>query len=224
MSQDDEKGFFDRLGGILNAPLPGTEKPTPQAPVAADDEDDDSLVGRIKDILSAPLPGTAQAETAGEAAGSTPQPTSEAPAGLAGQGGAAASQVHEKTPELDEDELGEAWWQQDWAAFRAHQARERNGLELKQRRDEEKFVAYQQQEKQRFDVHQQQELEAFTRQQYWRLTAWNQAVASSPGHKPPPPPWDMPAGAQRPPPGFPMPGPVGGPPPWMPPPGGRRRS
>ena len=30
MSQEDDKGFFDRLGEILNAPLPGMQ--TPQAP------------------------------------------------------------------------------------------------------------------------------------------------------------------------------------------------
>ena len=130
----------------------------------------------------------------------------------------AAPQAYEKTPEFDEDELDEAWWKQDWAAFRAHQQRDRNGLDLKQRRDQENFVAYQQQEKQRFDGHQQQEFEAFTRQQQWRLNAWKQAVARSPGQKPPPPPWDMPPGA-------PMPGPMSGPPPWMRPPGpGRRRS
>jgi hypothetical protein len=215
MAQKEDKGFFDRLGEILNAPLPGTQRPTSQ-PQASADDDDDSLLERVKDILNAPLPGTPQVETGNEAPASVGQP---------GQAGTAAPQAYEKTPEFDEDELDEAWWKQDWAAFRAHQERERNGLDLKQRRDQEKFVAYQQQEKQRFDGHQQQELEAFTRQQQWRLSAWKQAVASSLGQKPPPPPWDMPPGAQMPPPGFPMPGPMGGPPPWMRPPGpGRRRS
>jgi hypothetical protein len=146
MAQEDNKGFFDRLGEILNAPLPGTEKPTSPTQVAADDEDADSLMERIKDILNTPLPGTAEAEMAGEeAAGSTPQtvPTSGAAKAQAGQAGTAAPQNYEKTPELDEDELEEAWWQQDWAEFRAHQAREQNGLDLKQRRDQENFVAYQ---------------------------------------------------------------------------------
>lgn len=167
MAQEEEKGIFDRLGEILNAPLPGTP----------------------------------QVETRNE--------TSGAPVGQPGQ---AAPQASEKTPEFDEDELDEAWWKQDWAAFRAHQQKDRNGLDLKQRRDQENFVAYQQQEKQRFDGHQQQ----------WRLNAWKQAVARSPGQKTPPPPWDMPAGAQMIP---PMPGPMGGPPPWMRPPGpGHRRS
>jgi hypothetical protein len=211
MAQEEDKGFFDRLGDILNSPLPGTQRPTSQTQAYTDNDDDDSLLERVKDILNAPLPGTAQSEKGSEAPGGTP-------VGQADQAGAAAPQPYQKTPELDEDELDESWWKQDWAAFRAHQEREHNGLDLKQRRDQEKFVAYQQQEKQRFDGHQQQELEAFASQQQWRLDAWKQAVANSPGQKPPPPPWDMP-------PGFPMPGPMGGPPPWMrPPSSGRRRS
>jgi hypothetical protein len=138
---------------------------------------------------------------------------------------APAPQSQAKTPDLDEDDLDEAWWKQDWAAFRAHQERERNGLDLKQRSDHEKFIAYQQQEKQRFDQHQQQELEAFTRQQHWRLNAWKQALAGNPGHKPPPPPWGPPPGAPMMPPGHPGPGQMAGPPPWLQPPGpGRRRS
>ncbi|MEA2079210.1 MAG: hypothetical protein U9P00_05010 [Pseudomonadota bacterium] len=215
MAQD--KGFFDKLGEILNAPLPGTQAPASQTEASAGD-DDDSILERIKDILNAPLPGTPQVETGNEASGT--------PVGQPGQADTAATQAHEKTPEFDEDELDEAWWKQDWAAFRAHQAQERNGLDLKQRRDQEKFVAYQQQEKQRFDGHQQQEFAAYTHQQQWRLTAWKQAVASSPpGQKPPPPPWEFPPGQQSMPPGGPMGGPRGGPPPWMRPPGpGRRRS
>ena len=213
MAQEEDKGFFDRLGEILNAPLPGTRRPTSQPQESAgEDDDDDSLLERVKDILNAPLPGTPQVKTGNEA------PASGAPVGQAGQAGTAAPQAYEKTPEFDEDELDEAWWKQDWAAFRAHQERESNGLDLKQRRDQENFVAYQQQEKQRFDGHQQQEFEAFKHQQQWRLNAWKQAVARSPGQKPPPPPWDMRPGA-------PLPGPMGGPPPWMRPPGpGRRRS
>ena len=205
MAQEEDKGFFDRLGEILNAPLPGTQGQAPQTQAPAADDDDGSVLERIKDILNAPLPRAPQAES--------------------GSGAATASGAHAKTPEFDEDELDEAWWKQDWAAFRAHQEQERNGLGHKQNGDLEKFKAYQQQEKQRFDGHQQQELAAFINQQHRRLSAWNQAVANSPpGQKPPPPPWDMPAGGQRPPQGQPMPGgPRGGPPPWMRPPGGGRR-
>jgi hypothetical protein len=211
MAQEEDKGFFDRLGEILNAPLPGTQGQAPQTQAPAADDDDGSVLERIKDILNTPLPGTPQAES-GSGGSAAP----------AGQQPGTAAQV--KTPEFDEDELDEAWWKQDWAAFRAHQEQERNGLNLKQGGDLEKFKAYQQQEKQRFDGHQQQEFAAFTSQQQRRLSAWNQAVANSPpGQKPPPPPWDMPAGGQRPPQGQPMPGPMGGPPPWMRPPGGGRR-
>jgi len=226
MAQEQDKGFFDRLGEILNAPLPGTRRPTPQKQ-STDDEDDDSMLERIRDILSTPLPGTAGPESASEAdrAAHPGRPVPDAPAVPPGAPATTSAEPQEKTPELDEDDLDEAWWKQDWAAFRAHQAQERNGLDRKQRGDHEKFIAYQQQEKQRFDQHQQQELEAFTRQQQWRLNAWQQALASNPGHTPPPPPWGPPPGAQMPPPGYPGAGPVGGPPPWMRPPGpGRRRS
>jgi len=226
MAQEQDKGFFDRLGEILNAPLPGTQRPTPQPQSPADD-DDDSVLERIRDILSTPLPGTGEEESASEAdnAASPGQPVPDAPAAPSAAPPSGTAQPQEKTPALDEDDLNEAWWQQDWAAFRAHQERERSGLDLKQRGDHEKFIAYQQQEKQRFDQHQQQELEAFTRQQHWRLNAWQQALASNPGHKPPPPPWGPPPGAPMMPPGYPGAGPMGGQPPWMRPPGpGRRRS
>lgn len=222
MAQEEDKGFFNRLGEILNAPLPGTREGSEQSEASAADDNDDSLMERIKDILNTPLPGTAPPESGDQAPGSGQQQSTTG-AG-AGQPGTVAPRSTEPTPELDEDDLDEAWWRQDWAAFRAHQARERQGLELKQRRDQEKFTAYQQQEKQRFEGHQQQELEAFTRQQQWRLNAWQQAAASNPGQKPPPPPWDMASGGRMPP-GSGMLGPMAGPPPWIRPPGpGRRRS
>ena len=223
MAQEEEKGFFDRLGEILNAPLPGSQgAPAQQPRSSTDEDDDDTLLERIKDILNAPLPGTPQADSS---EGATPA-DQQGPAAEAGT--EAATPPREKTPEIDDDDLDEAWWKQDWSAFRAHQAQEGNGLALKQQRDQEKFAAYQQQEKQRFDAHQQQEYAAFVQMQGWRQAAWKQALATSPpGQKPPPPPWHMPPGAQRMPPGSP---PVGGPgngaPPWMrPSPGrGRRRS
>ncbi len=220
MAQDEDRGFFERLGDILNAPLPGTQAPEARRETAAPtDDDDDSLLERIKDILSTPLPGTSQADT-----------PDAAPATAARAGGAVAAepveQGHEsiepspaKTPELDEDDLDQAWWKQEWAAFRAHQQRERDGLDLKQQRDLEKFAAYQQQEQQRFEQHQQQELAAFTHQQHLRLRAWQQAAAARPGQTPPPPPWGMPPPG---PPGMPPHGQPGGPPPWLRP-GGRRR-
>jgi hypothetical protein len=78
MAQDEDKGIFDRLGEILNAPLPGTQRPTSQTRASTDDDDDDSLLERIKDILNAPLPGTPQVETGNE--------TSGAPVGQPGPG------------------------------------------------------------------------------------------------------------------------------------------
>ena len=222
MTQDEDKGFFDRLGDILNAPLPGTHTPEARRETATQDDDDDSLLERIKDILSTPLPGTPQAEAGAGAPATDERTGGSLAADSAGQAGVVVERPHEPTPELDEDDLDQQWWKQDWAAFRAHQQRERSGLDMKQQNDLEKFTAYQQQEQQRFDSHQQQELDAFTRQQHWRLTAWQQAAAARPGQTPPPPPWGMPP--QGMPPGMPPRGPMGGPPPWLQPRGpGRRR-
>ncbi|MFZ0789248.1 MAG: hypothetical protein WAM94_06470, partial [Chromatiaceae bacterium] len=61
MADNDDKGFFDRLGEILNTPLPGTKTASNDDSPAAPDsqqEDDGGLIERIRDILSAPLPGT----------------------------------------------------------------------------------------------------------------------------------------------------------------------
>ena len=63
---ENKKSFFERMGEILNAPLPGTERgaevkvesqsgTNTSADVA--NENDDSLLARIKDILNTPLPG-----------------------------------------------------------------------------------------------------------------------------------------------------------------------
>ena len=174
MAQEEEKGFFDRLGEILNAPLPGSQgAPAQQPRSSTDEDDDDTLLERIKDILNAPLPGTPQADSSEGAAPADQQgPAAEA-------GTEAATPPREKTPEIDEDDLDEAWWKQDWSAFRAHQAQEGNGLALKQQRDQEKFAAYQQQEKQRFDAHQQQEYAAFVQMQGWRQAAGSKAATAA---------------------------------------------
>lgn len=209
MAHDDDNGFFDRLGEILNAPLPGT-RTAPQE--HAGDANDPSLLERIKEILNAPLPGTPEAE---------PRPSAETPATVP-PAGTAGGQVAGPSPEIDEDDLAEDWWRQEWATFRAHQEEQRHGLELKQRADQDKFAAYQLQEKQRFESHQQGELTAFRQQQAWRLNAWRQAAAASPSQKPPPPPWGPPPGPPMMPPS--MPGPAAmGPPPWMRGPGPWRR-
>ena len=77
MAQDEDKGFFDKLGEILNAPLPGTQGPASQQTQSSSQDDDDSLLERVKDILNAQLPGTPQSETS-------------TPAGQPGQWGAEA--------------------------------------------------------------------------------------------------------------------------------------
>jgi hypothetical protein len=220
MSEQEDKGFFDRLGEILNAPLPGTRSSEasrpPAEPEATTGEEDPSLLERIKEILNTPLPGSTDAQ------GMPSSPSSEPPAHSPSDSGGTPASRSGQTSDLDEDDLDEQWWQQDWAAFRAHQAQERQGLEQKQQGDLAKFTAYQDQEKRRFEAHQQQELDFFRQQQRWRLNAWHQAVAASPGGPPPPPPWGMPAAPgmmpQGGPPGSPM-----GPPPWMRPSGPRRR-
>lgn len=225
MSEQEDKGFFDRLGEILNAPLPGTrpsEAPRPPAePQATTAEEDPSLLERIKEILNTPLPGSADAQ------GVPSSPSGEPPTHPRADSGGTPADQGGQTPDLDEDDLDEKWWKQDWAAFRAHQAQERQGLEEKQRGDLAKFAAYQDQEKRRFEAHQQQELDFFRQQQHWRLNAWRQAVAANPGGRPPPPPWGMPAvPGMMPQGGPPIGGPPGGPmgpPPWMRPSGRRGR-
>lgn len=235
MSQQDERSFFDRLGEILNAPLPGTKAPKAQQTSERTEEisgqEDASLLERIKEILNTPLPGSggshgpsASADQEGTpqetGAGAGPAPSSAQEIPNAGTH-AAGAPAHEdaRTPDLDEDDLDEQWWKQDWAAFRAHQEQERQGLEQKQSVDLAKFAAYQDAEKRRFEAHQQQELNVFRQQQQWRLSAWKQAMAANPGGRPPPPPWGMPVPPGMVPPGGPpmgpsFPGPLSAPP-WV---------
>lgn len=214
MKPGEENGFFDRLGEILNAPLPGTGN---QQAGPVDDDDEDSLIEHIKDILKQPLPGTA---TAGESQEEVSTTTGDAaPAGKS-EVPPADIAVAGDEPAPDPDAMEENWWDREWDHFRAHQEKERNGFNLKQRRDHETYARYQEQEKQRFDAHQQREFEAFRRQQQWKLDSWRQRIeqqAGVPGQPPgrmPPPPWAaMPTG--------PFPG--GFPPPGMRPPPSRRR-
>ncbi len=51
---NQQKSFFERMGELLNTPLPGTSTKT-KTPV---EEYDDSLLSRVKEILNAPLPGS----------------------------------------------------------------------------------------------------------------------------------------------------------------------
>lgn len=214
MGSNDESGFFDKLGEILNAPLPGTSRDQTGAVDVADEDDEESILERVKDILQQQLPGTASAgqETARAKPGSAEAPAVE------------ATEATEATvePAPDPDSLEENWWDREWDAFRVHQDKERKGFNLKQRRDQENFARYQEQEKLRFDAHQEQEFEGFRRQQQWKLDGWKQRIEQqaagqvhAPGQRPPPSPWAvMPPG--------PLPG--GFPPhPGMRPPPRRRR-
>jgi hypothetical protein len=180
MTDNSDKGFFDRLGELLNTPLPGTQGSHPAdtdpAPAATDDEA--GLLAHIRDILNAPLPGTARAGDAdgsvqpsrpavsnapitrpGEHAPQTSAPpgpvigSAVEPAGAPDGGG----QMEPPAPDLAEDALAEDWWQGDWDTFKAHQAQEARGLEIKQSQDRNKFAAFQEQERQRFAAHQGQE-------------------------------------------------------------------
>jgi hypothetical protein len=249
MTDNSDKGFFDRLGELLNTPLPGTQGSHPAdtdpAPAATDDEA--GLLAHIRDILNAPLPGTARAGDAdgsvqpsrpavsnapitrpGEHAPQTSAPpgpvigSAVEPAGAPDGGG----QMEPPAPDLAEDALAEDWWQGDWDTFKAHQAQEARGLEIKQSQDRNKFAAFQEQERQRFAAHQGQEEAAFRHHQQWKLNTWRQyQQALKSGRQVPPPPFALPPGAPLPPgmpmpPGGPMPVPMSGPgmpppPPWL---------
>ena len=41
MAQQEDKGFFDKLGEILNAPLPGAKAPASKQTQSSPEEDDD---------------------------------------------------------------------------------------------------------------------------------------------------------------------------------------
>ena len=237
MADNDDKGFFDRLGEILNAPLPGTKTasttPAPAAPGSPQD-DDGGLLERIRDILSTPLPGTTvpgggtpggaqAAEVAAEtqaqgqpmapaAQSGTPVPGEAPPAAQAGVP-QPTQQMAPSAPDLSKDALSEDWWQRDWAAFKAHRSEEGRGFDLKQEQDRAKLAAFQGQEQQRFAAHQQQEEAMFRQHQQWKLNVWHQyQQALQSGRQVPPPPFALPPNA---PPGAPMP--PGMMPPWMPP-------
>jgi hypothetical protein len=244
MTDNADKGFFDRLGELLNTPLPGTQQPTGTQPspgsvtpsAAVDDEA--GLLAHIRDILNTPLPGTAQAGTsaaepdgqvaaptgavADAAAAETPAPWPDSSAAEATTVASSEEQMIPPGADLAEGALDEDWWRRDWDAFKAHQTQEGRGLEMKQSQDRDKFAAFQEQERQRFAAHQSQEEAAFRHHQQWKLNTWRQyREALKSGRPLPPPPFALPPGAPMPPgmpmpPGAPMPGPMGGP--GMPPP------
>lgn len=231
MAETDDKGLLDRLGEILNAPLPGTRRPgegsAPAEPSGSpEDAEGRSLVDRIRDILSTPLPGT---ETAEVPAGSAPAPVPSASGGTHVSGAespVAAGPAGTPAPTaagLAEDTLAEDWWRRDWQAFRSHQDQESRGLGMKHEQDRAKLAAVQEQERQRFAAHQQLEAAQFYQYQQWKLDTWRQYQAAvQAGRQVPPPAFTLPPGVGMPPgmpPGMMPPGgPMGGPPGMMPPP------
>ena len=138
--EEQQKSFFERLGEILNAPLPGTvakSKPASTEANTADDSVavDDSLLARVKEILNTPLPGSdALDKKLVEAV---------------------------EFPEITERDVQENWWETDWAAFKAHQEQDRMGLNVKQRQDQTGFAEYQEQERFQFEGYQAQEFDLF---------------------------------------------------------------
>ena len=162
---DNQKSFFERMGDLLNTPLPGTEATHTPTPSPKSDTIDDSLLSRIKDILNTPLPGSND-----------------------------FSSTEEILPEINSSDLQENWWDTDWAAFKAHQEQDRKGLNVKQRQDQEGFAHYQEQERYHFEIYQAQEFEIFQRQQQAKVN-WiqNQQLSQAAGVQvagivPPPPP------------------------------------
>jgi hypothetical protein len=153
-----KKTFFERMGVILNAPLPGTEaSPKPKSGAEIKEGDDYSLLARIKDILNTPLPGSETLENQ-------------------------LVDLEAKPIEITEDDVAENWWESDWAAFKAYQDQDRKGLNMKQRQDQEGFAQYQEQERFQFEAYQAKEFELFQSQQQAKIN-WiqNQQLAQAAG-------------------------------------------
>ena len=149
MSDEGDRGFFERLGEILNAPPSGIDRSgTRKNTEGTIEDDEDSLLDRVKDILNQPLPGT-----------EIPRNAETPPVDTGGKGGkpARSGAAPQQSPGLDADDLDEDWWGRDWDAFRQHQKRKRQGFNTKQRGDQKRSTRYQKQERTRFDTHQKQD-------------------------------------------------------------------
>lgn len=211
MTEKDERGFFDRLGEILNGTLPGTAQPLPKGAAPKPEvEDDDSIFDRIREILEQPLPGTekpqaeppvvASAPTSDELEGppepparpapQQPQVTApSAPPGSTASGGPAQGDKPD-------------WYQQEMARFDEHQRSEKAALEARQQQELEAFRRYQQNQDINFEAHQAREREVFQRHQEGRLAAWHQQTQGAYPGGPYPPGWAP--GAPPPPAGAPV--------------------
>ncbi len=136
-----QKSFFERMGELLNTPLPGTSAKA-KTPLIPAEEYDDSLLSRVKEILNTPLPGSEALD----------------------------KKLAEVTaPTITDADVQENWWETDWAAFKAHQEQDRKGLNIKQRQDQTSFAEYQEQERFQFEMYQAQEFDLFQQQQQAKL-------------------------------------------------------
>ena len=146
--QSQQKSFFEKMGEILNSPLPGTVSndtaKSDQAKKSDTAVGDDSLLARIKDILNTPLLGS---DT------------------LKGQ----VVDLEKSTIEISEADVQENWWETDWAEFKAHQDQDRKGLTMKQQMDQAGFAEYQVQEREQFEAYQSSEFALFQAQQQAKL-------------------------------------------------------
>jgi hypothetical protein len=153
----EEKGLFERLGEILNTPLPGTNKSSRKSDRGEDDND--SVLDRIREILSQPLPGTELPEKASK---------------------------QEEEAVIESENFGDKWWDRDWEIFKAHQDRDRQAFNQKQRQDQEAFARYQEQERTTFDNFQRREFEMYQQHQRWKMQVWQSRMAHGDASEPPP--------------------------------------
>jgi hypothetical protein len=144
LQEEQQKSFFERMGELLNTPLPGTTRSTTplETTETSTSIDDDSLLARVKNILNTPLPGSEALD----------------------------KKLAEATlPEITDADVQENWWETDWKAFKAHQEQDRKGLNGKQRQDQTSFAEYQEQERFQFEMYQAQEFDLFQQQQQAKL-------------------------------------------------------
>lgn len=166
--EDQKKSFFERMGEILNAPLPGTEaKPEAERksklPNELEGGGDGNLLARIRDILNTPLPGSEM---------------------LNQEIILETTEIKPTILDVSEEDFVENWWEEDWKVFKEHQDQDRKGLNMKQRQDQEGFAQYQEQEHLQFEMYQAQEFEIFQNQQQAKIN-WlqDQQLAAAAGQE-----------------------------------------
>lgn len=159
-TETNNKSFFEKMGELLNKPLPGTEaNPSiSKENTQANANDENSILTRIRDILNTPLPGSEIMQEQLE------------------------GKLVDLESELSEEDFVENWWEADWQVFKEHQDQDRKGLNMKQRMDQEGFAQYQEQERLQFEAYQNKEFEVFQAQQQAKIN-WiqNQQLAQAAG-------------------------------------------